>query len=128
MRAFRKVPILSEKTETPFLPRDYCGALSSLILIHRRWLETRFVVTGLAQWAGTRKGAGVGSGGYRVRFRARPRVIYCRISDSFLKNFGYVWDTFPEIVRTCSDDFRTFSDFFSEMFGSAVGTFWDHLG
>ena len=56
---FRKVPILSEKQKLPFLPRDYCGALFCLILIHRKALETLCLVTGLAQWAGTRIRSGM---------------------------------------------------------------------
>ena len=66
-----------------FLMRDYLGTAFSatrlflrtfaLISIHRRSLETPFLVTGLAQWAGPRTGPGVGSGGYQVRFRVRPR-------------------------------------------------------
>ena len=51
-----------EKAQVTVLPRDYYGAFLSLILIHRKALETRFVVTGLAQWAGSRTGAG-GRGG-----------------------------------------------------------------
>ena len=55
MLVFQKSAFLSgKKPKLPFLPRDYCGAFLSLILIHRKALETLCLVTGLAQWAGTR--------------------------------------------------------------------------
>ena len=119
MLVFQKsVSLVSKKPKSPFLPRDYCGAFLSLILIHRKALETRFVVTGLAQWGWTRTGAGVGSGGYRVRFRARPRVIRYRICVGFWNMFGYMWD----IVRTISGHaWGTFCGHLLDMFGTLLG-------
>ena len=61
-----------------------------------------------------------GEGGYRARFRVRPRVIFYRM----------FWDIFEEF-GTClgdiSDDFQFVFGFFSDMFGNAVGTFCGHL-
>ena len=73
--------------EALLVTQDY-WALLSLILIHRKAPETLFLVTRLAQWAGPRTGPGVGSGGYRVRFRVRPRPF----SDIFRTFFGHVWE------------------------------------
>ena len=91
-------------------------------------METLFIVTGLAQWAGSRTGAGVGSGGYRVRFRAGPRVICYRMFEGFLNILGYVWDTFSDICRTFSEMFGTCFRTFSEMFGTCFRTFSDMFG
>jgi hypothetical protein len=64
---------------------------------------TPFLVTGLAQWAGPRTGAGVGSGGYRVRFRARPRVISYLMFVICVEHFGtYLGHLFGDF----SDNFR----------------------
>ena len=69
-----------------FLPRDYCGAFLSLILIHRRSLETRFLVTGLAQWAGTRTGAGGRGGRGPGSIPGPTETFFGHFSDFLWKN------------------------------------------
>ena len=101
---------------------------ASLILIHRKSLETLFVVTRLAQWAGPRTGAGVGSGGYRVRFWARPRVIFYRMCVTFLKNLGDVWGTCSDIFLIFCTCFGHCPDIFSDMFGTIFGYLCDLVG
>ena len=61
-----------------------------------------------------------GEGGYRVRFRARPEVLFIV--------FWEVFEAFGICPGDISDDFRAFFGFCSDMFGNAVGSFWDHLG
>ena len=109
------------KTQTPFLPRDYCGACFCLILIHRKALETLCLVTGLAQWAGM-----------RIRPRSRIRRVPGSIPGAagsdclsyFLENSGPAWETFRMIFGRFSDIFRIL---LLDMFGNAVGNFWDNL-
>ena len=74
-------------------------------------------MTGLAQWAGTQTGAGVGYGGYRVRFRARPRVIDYRNFGTFLNMLGHVWGIKKYMFG-----------YFSDMFGNPLGPFGIGLG
>ncbi len=91
MLVFQKNTFLRKKRRSPntfSATRLLRCVFVSLIMIHRRSLQTRFRVTGLAQWGWTRTGAGVGSGGYRVRFQARPRVICSCIC----KHFRRFWD------------------------------------
>ena len=46
--------------------------------------------------------------------------------------FLELFEEFGTCLGDISDDFRTcfghFSDFCADMFGDALGTFWDHLG
>ena len=73
------------KNQTPFLPRDYCGVPFPLILIHRKALETLCLVTGLAQWAGTRIRSG-------SRIRRVPGSIPGATESDFVSYFlGDVW-------------------------------------
>ena len=94
----------------------------SPIMIHRKSLETLFLVTGLAQWAGPRTGPGVGSGGYRVRFQAQPRLFV-----SFF-HLGTCVDMFGELVWTLVG--HVF-DIFWTLFGHAStfsGHVWEGFG
>ena len=58
-----------------------------------------------------------GEGGYRVRFRVRPRDISYRIFVIFLKNLGPVWETFGQ-----------FGDFLLILFGHVWECCGDLLG
>ena len=110
-----------------FLPWDYCGTFLSLILIHRRWLETLCLVTGLAQWAGTRIRSG-------SRIRRVPGSILGTAESDVLSYFcwcllnmlGYIfWYFFSDISGdvwdTCSDICGTFSDMFGTCFWILFG-------
>ena len=112
---FRKVLFwVSKKPKSPFLPRDYCGAFLSLILIHRRSLETLFVVTGLAQWAGTRIRSG-------SRIQRIPGSIPGTAGSDCL---SYCWEIFEEF-GTCLGDM---SDEFRTCFGLFFGHVWECCG
>ncbi len=79
-------------------------------------------MTGLAQWAGTRirsgrEGTGFNSGCDRELFR----IV-------FFEDFGRMLGMFGTHVGRFSGICPTVFGFVLDMFGNALGTFWDHLG
>ena len=106
-----------KKDQTPFLPQDNCGACFCLILIHRKALETLCLVTGLAQWAGT-----------RIRPRSRIRRVPGSIPGTTESYFlSYFWGIFEYFGVCLGHIFGDFSDIFGH-FLIFFGDVWECCG
>ena len=62
------------------------------------------------------------------RIRRVPGSIPGTAGSDFVSYSLECVEEFGTCLGDISDDCRTFFGFVSDMFGNAVGTFWDHLG
>ena len=79
-------------------------------------METRFVVTGLAQWAGTRIRSG-------SRIRRVPGSIPGTAGSDLLSYFGEMFEEFGTSLGDMSDDFRMIFGHVWECCGDLLGPF-----